>query len=122
MDLNFNSTQPIYLQVANEIEEGILNGSFNAGTRIPSTTEISTTFHINPATVLKGMNLLVVKNLLVKHRGRGMFVTQNAKEKIKKERQNNFYQSKIIKIIREARELGFTEDDLIKLIKRGYQH
>ena len=59
LHFNFNSTEPIYLQVANQLEEAIFTKAFLDGTQVPSTTEISKEFHINPATVLKGMNILV---------------------------------------------------------------
>ena len=55
LHFNFNSTEPIYLQVANQLEEAIFTKAFLDGTQVPSTTEISKEFHINPATVLKGM-------------------------------------------------------------------
>lgn len=66
MQFNFNSTEPIYLQVADQIEEAIFTETFVEGEQIPSTTEISKEFHINPATVLKGMNILVDAQLIEK--------------------------------------------------------
>ncbi len=69
MEFNFNSTEPLYLQVAQQLEEAIFTGSFAEDQQVPSTTEISKQFHINPATVLKGMNLLVAKELIEKKTG-----------------------------------------------------
>jgi len=57
----FNNETPIYRQIADQIEEGIFTGVFPPESQIPSTTEISRQFNINPATVLKGMNQLVEK-------------------------------------------------------------
>ena len=74
LHFNFNSTEPIYLQVANQLEEAIFTKAFLDGTQVPSTTEISKEFHINPATVLKGMNILVNDGLLEKRRGLGMVI------------------------------------------------
>lgn len=54
MRFNFNSTEPLYLQVENQIEEAIFMQVFRENEQIPSTTEISQNFHINPATILKG--------------------------------------------------------------------
>ena len=41
MNFNFDSDIALYQQVAEEISEGIFNGSYVEGTQIPSTTEIS---------------------------------------------------------------------------------
>jgi len=64
MNLNFYSEIPIYIQIAQSIEDGILNGIFNEDEAIPSTTEISVKFKINLATVAKGFNLLVDKGII----------------------------------------------------------
>ena len=44
MNLDFSSEIPIYIQIAQSIEDGILNGVFNEDEVIPSTTEISVKF------------------------------------------------------------------------------
>jgi GntR family transcriptional regulator len=121
MQFNFNSSEPIYLQVAREIEDAIFTGGFKEGEQIPSTTEISREFHINPATVLKGMNQLVSRKLLEKHRGVGMFVAKGASEQITMSRQQNFYDKYVVGVVKEAVRLNIKETDLKKLIEQGYR-
>lgn len=121
MQFNFNSSEPIYLQVAQQIEDAIFTGGFKEGEQIPSTTEISKEFHINPATVLKGMNQLVSRKFLEKHRGVGMFVSNGANERITLNRQQNFYNKYVTGVVKEASRLNIDEADLKKLIKQGYQ-
>lgn len=41
------------------------------------------TYQLNPATVLKGMNLLVEQGLIEKRRGIGMFVTTGAFQRVR---------------------------------------
>ncbi|KRM88485.1 transcription regulator [Liquorilactobacillus vini DSM 20605] len=122
MQFNFNSTEPIYLQVAEQITEAIFARLYVAGDQVPSTTEVSKKFHINPATILKGMNLLVAQGLIEKRRGIGMFVTADAYQKIVKDRKNEFYDQKIIGIVREAKKLGIAQAELINLIERGFSN
>ena len=40
----FNDELPIYIQIANTIEDGILNGIYEEEEQVPSTTEISVTY------------------------------------------------------------------------------
>ena len=82
MHFEFDQSAPIYQQLADQIEEMIFSGLFPEGQQVPSTTQLSQELHINPATVLKGMNLLVDHHLLEKKRGLGMFVKKGAKERI----------------------------------------
>ncbi|KIS04228.1 GntR family transcriptional regulator [Paucilactobacillus wasatchensis] len=122
MEFNFNSTEPLYQQVAEQLEEAIFTGSFTEDKQIPSTTEISKQFHINPATVLKGMNLLVAKELIEKRRGIGMFVKVGAVATIEQQRKESFYADYILNVVTEAQKLGLTEEKLVQLIERGYQN
>ncbi|EEI18968.1 transcriptional regulator, GntR family [Lentilactobacillus buchneri ATCC 11577] len=120
MQFQFNSSEPIYRQVAEQIEDAIAAGGFEEGQQIPSTTEISKEFHINPATVLKGMNIVVAKNLIEKRRGLGMFVTNGAHQRIVSEKKNLFFENFVVSLVKEARSLDISESELLELIKRGY--
>lgn len=120
MQFNFNSTEPIYLQVADQIEEAIFTQTFAEGEQIPSTTEISKEFHINPATVLKGMNILVDAQLIEKRRGVGMFVIPGAQARIVEKRRDQFYTDYVKKLVSEAQKLHITQEELATLIERGF--
>lgn len=120
MQFNFNSTEPIYLQVAEQIEEAIFTQTFVEGEQIPSTTEISKEFHINPATVLKGMNILVDASLIEKRRGVGMFVIAGAQARIVEKRRDQFYTDYVKKLVSEAQKLHITKEELAQLIERGF--
>ncbi|MEA4889966.1 MAG: GntR family transcriptional regulator [Clostridiaceae bacterium] len=119
--MSFNDERPIFLQIAEQLEEGILSGAYPEESRIPSITEYSLTYKINPATALKGINLLVDSGLLYKKRGLGMFVSTGAKETLKSRRNDLFYRDYIKKLIREAKNLGLTAAELDKMIKRGFE-
>ena len=120
MQFNFNSTEPIYLQVADQIEEAIFTETFAEGEQIPSTTEISKEFHINPATVLKCMNILVDAQLIEKRRWVGMFVIAGAQQRIVEKRRDQLYTDYVKKLVAEAQKLHITQDELAKLIERGF--
>jgi DNA-binding transcriptional regulator YhcF (GntR family) len=119
MNFDFNSERPIYLQIASELEDAIFTGVYPEETQIPSTTELSVSLQINPATVLKGMNILVDEGVIYKKRGLGMFVTEGAVEIIKNKRQSGFFENFILPLKAEAKKLGLTEKEIIELIERG---
>ncbi|MFZ2538195.1 MAG: GntR family transcriptional regulator [Oscillospiraceae bacterium] len=121
MNINFESEKPIYIQIAEEIEDAILSGAFIEQSQVPSTTEISVTYKINPATVLKGINILVDSNILYKKRGLGMFVQDGAAQSIQNKRKQAFFDEFIINLINEAAKLKMEKQDIINLIERGFQ-
>lgn len=120
MKFNLDQEKPIFLQIAEGIEDGILTGAFPEGSKIPSITEFSVNYKINPATALKGINLLVDENIIFKKRGVGMFVSDGAVQKLRQKRQDQFYTNYISSLIEEAKRLGITSDDIIAMIERGF--
>ncbi len=120
MIIQFNNEKPIYIQLAEGLGDAILNGAFEEETQIPSTTELSVMYKINPATALKGINMLVDDEILYKKRGIGMFVTAGAKEKILHKRKRSFYDSYILALLTEAEKLGVDRNEIINMIEGGY--
>lgn len=121
MKLDFENEKPIYLQISDQIEDAIFTKAFEEETQIPSTTEISAAFKINPATVLKGMNQLVDNGIIYKKRGVGMFVSKGAYKKIKDKRQQQFFENFVETLITEAGKLGIDKQGLIALVERGFE-
>ena len=66
MNYTFKDDSPIFQQLAKALEDDIFLGTYEEGKAIPSTTELSVALHINPATVLKAMNLLLDMDLTMR--------------------------------------------------------
>ena len=119
MQINFESEKPIFAQLADWLSDSIISGAIKEGEQIPSTTEMSVSLKINPATALKGVNMLVDKGIIYKKRGLGMFVSEGAVEALKKERKSDFFEQYIQKMLDEAEKLGLTKKDIVEMIERG---
>ena len=96
MHIDTNADKPIFIQIAEQLEDAIFTGTFPEETKIPSTNEISALLNINPHTVLKGMNMLVDEEVIYKKRGLGM--------------------------VAEASKLNMTKEEVIQLIERGFRN
>lgn len=118
MTINFDSETPIYQQIAAQIEDGILSGAFAEEGQVPSTTELSVAFQINPATVLKGVTMLADQGILYKKRGIGMFVTQGARDILRGKRREAFFRAYVAQLLEEAERLDISRDDIIEMIRR----
>lgn len=117
MKLILNDQEPIFIQISKAIEDEILCDGVGEDMQIPSTTELSKLYKINPATVLKGINILVDKGVLYKRRGIGMFVAKGAKEVIKQSRKESFQNVYIKDLLQEASKLDIKRDELLEMIK-----
>ena len=116
---NLNEEKSIYLQISEMIENDILKGSLAEEERVPSTNELARFYKIIPATAMKGVNILVDEGILYKQRGIGMFVSGGAKEMIKDKRKKSFYNDYVKAMLEEAKSLGISKDEIIKLIDSG---
>ena len=116
----FDGTRPIFLQLAEMLEEGIISGAFPEEGQIPSITEYSAALKINPATALKGINLLVDEGLVYKKRGVGMFVSTGARSRLLARRRESLYSERVLPVAREAKALGLTIGELAELTARAY--
>lgn len=121
MELDFNLEKPIFQQIAEGIEDAILTGAFPEESQIPSITEFSVRYTINPATALKGINLLVEEGTVYKKRGVGMFVSPGAAERIRQKRQQSFYRKYLVPLAKEARRLGLSRDEVAVMLEQSFR-
>jgi len=118
MNIAFDDKQPIFQQVADLIEDDILNGTFRVDEQILSVAQFAQLFQINPATVVKGIGLLVNEGVLYKKRGLGMYVAIDAERKIRSKRRDRFHRELLSNLLNEADKLGLTTEEIIEMIKQ----
>lgn len=111
---------PIFIRIAEGINDAILSGELKEGDQVASTTYISNHYDVNIATVNKGVNLLVSEGILFKKRGVGMFVAEGAVEKLIEARRKVFKERFIIGAMEEARRLRYTREDIEKMVAEVY--
>lgn len=118
MVIEFTKDVPIYIQIAQAIEDNIIRDIYKEDEMIPSTTEISVKYKINPATVGKGFNILVDEGIIYKKRGVGMFVSTGSKELLMDKRKERFFTDYVVTLLDEAKKLNISTEDIIKMIKK----
>ncbi len=110
--LDEKSNIPIYIQIAEMIEDMIINGDIRENEQLPSTNQLANIYKLNPATARKGLNILVDEGLAYKKRGLGIYVVDGATEKLKKKRKNDFLKSFVKPLIEEAKKLDVSREDI----------
>ena len=120
LQFSFNDERPLFSQIAEGLEDAILAGIFPEESQIPSITEMSVNYKINPATALKGINLLVEDGIVYKKRGVGMFVSAGAVERLRKKRRDQFFDTYVRALIAEKR-LSLSAEEIQAMIERGFQ-
>ncbi|MFL0565028.1 GntR family transcriptional regulator [Microbacterium sp. 179-I 1D1 NHS] len=113
--------RPLFLQIAESVEDSIIDGTLSEQEQAPSTNELAAFHRINPATAAKGIAMLTDKGVLVKRRGIGMFVANGARELLLTERRSAFADRYLDPLLDEARKLGLGPDDLARLLAERAQ-
>ena len=121
MQISGQSDRPIFQQIADGIEDAILSGAFLEGEQIPSITEFSVTYTINPATALKGITLLVDEGILYKKRGVGMFVVNGARDALQQKRRGVFRAEYVLPFAAEAKRLGIGKAEAVELLDEAFE-
>ena len=120
MSINFDSSKAIYLQLADLIRESIMSGALKSGEAIPSVRQMSADYRLNPQTILNATQLLVNEGLLEKQRGKGYFVTDPAQDALKESAVIHFEDITIPDMIKQAKMLNVSKDELCKLIEEKF--
>lgn len=118
--LNHQSGLPVYRQIQQQIRERIASGQLLPDEQMPSVRDLSSQLHVNPLTIAKVYQMLERDGLVEFRRGLGTFVSPRAKVLSQKE-QNKLIQPALDQVVREARHLGLTLDQLTQLLTHAYE-
>ncbi|PPH98711.1 GntR family transcriptional regulator [Rathayibacter sp. AY1B7] len=114
-----DDSRPLFLQIAEQIENDIIDGALPEESQVPSTNEFAAFHRINPATAGKGVNLLVDDGVLYKKRGIGMFVAEGARDRLVEKRRTQFRDQFVAPLLAEAAKLGLSTEQLVDMITEG---
>ena len=74
LDIDRDSFEPAYLQLANIFKRQIAAGQYRPGSKLPSEAEIRRKYDVSPMTVRRSIGLLLDQGAVTTTRGRGTFV------------------------------------------------
>lgn len=82
MEINFNSPIPIYLQLANIIEDEINSGKLKEGDKIYSENFLAKKYNLSRITVRRSLDELLKKGYIIKKKGSGSYINYNSRKQV----------------------------------------
>ena len=73
---------PKYLQIENELKQEIISGKFKYGDKFYSEAQLKDKFNVSSITVIRSVKDLVKAGYLVRHQGKGTFISRSRKDKL----------------------------------------
>ncbi|MEI3322265.1 MAG: GntR family transcriptional regulator [Eubacterium sp.] len=121
MDINENSMVPIYVQIADAIEDDILSGKLEEGGSCYSQLILAKELHVNPATAAKEINLLVNRGILTRKRGQAMTIAANARKLVENRKRKEEMAKIVDDLVCWGNRLSMSKQEVIELIENKYK-
>ena len=116
MTWQFNSFEPVFIQIARKIRAEILTGRYKSGEQIPPVRQIAAEASINPNTVQRALLMLENEKILCARGTTGRFVTED--EDLLSRAREKMQTTEVQKLLEKTRELGITKEKLLELIEK----
>jgi GntR family transcriptional regulator len=116
--LDFRSGEPIYLQIARQIEQLVISGNLKLGDQLPTVRELATELRINFNTVARAYRLLDEHRLISTQRGRGTYIWEEPNEKTMEQLRQKSLEELAFHFLKEAQRLGFSSADACSELNR----
>lgn len=116
MTYKFSNDKPIFVQIYEQIQSEIVSNKLSHGQKLPSVRVLAEQYKVNPNTIQKALSLLEDKGLIFTDRTNGKFVSQS--KNLISETHGQIIEDKINQFFNEMQKLGYTEKEIIKLIKK----
>ena len=107
-----NSSQAIYLQIADYVCEKVLLGEWRADEKIPSVRELAVQLEVNPNTVARTYEFLKQQDIIYDKRGIGYFISANGPQNAMAYRKHEFTEKEMPAVFRIMHMLGIEIEDL----------
>jgi len=115
MKWKFRGDRPIYAQIIEHLERGILSGEYPPGGDIPSVRTLALEAEVNPNTMQKALAELESLGLLHTHRTAGRTVTE---DKIMLEKlREDLASAQVDTFFEGMKSIGIGTDEAVKLIE-----
>ncbi|UHA73393.1 GntR family transcriptional regulator [Paenibacillus sp. 481] len=106
------SSDPIYIQIMNQIRTSILSGELRAGDSLPSIRQLAKDLQVSVITTKRVYEELEKEKLIDSIVGKGCFVSGANKDFIREQRMKRL-EEKMIEVIQESKELSMSQQNVI---------
>ncbi|MBL4964221.1 GntR family transcriptional regulator [Bacillus halotolerans] len=116
MRQDFQSSKPIYLQIADQIFYRLVRQELVPGDKLPSVREMAIQTKVNPNTIQRTYSEMERLGIVETRRGQGTFIADKAEivDELKERLTREVFES----FIHQMAELGLTKEDMLAGIKK----
>ncbi|MEC1659114.1 GntR family transcriptional regulator [Bacillus mojavensis] len=116
MKQDFQSSKPIYMQIADQIFYRLVRKELVPGDKLPSVREMAIQTKVNPNTIQRTYSEMERLGIVETRRGQGTFIAEKAEivDELKERLTREVFKS----FIHQMAELGLTKEEMMAGIKK----
>jgi GntR family transcriptional regulator len=114
-DIQWSDGAPIYRQLKDRVIAMMLDGVLKPGDALPSVRQVAAEYQLNPITVSRAYQELADEAIVEKRRGLGMFVTNEASNKLLTTERERFLHDEWPAVAERIERLGLSMEELLKV-------
>lgn len=117
MKWNLDSARPVYIQLIEQIQAGIISGYYKPGDKLPSVRDLAAEAMVNPNTMQKALSELERTGLLYTNRTSGRFITSD--ETMIKQLKGLSARELVQDFIDRMKQLGFNPEEALTFVNEA---
>lgn len=115
----FSKDKPIYIQIIEYMQKGIISGEYKPGDKLLPVREMAVSAAVNPNTMQKALQELEKDNLLFTKRTSGRFITEDTN--MIDELKESFVRKQIFDFYKKMQSIGLTKQEIIIYVKKTFE-
>lgn len=116
MENEFQSSKPIYLQIADRVFYRLIRSELSPGDKLPSVREMAVQMKVNPNTIQRTYSEMERLGIVETRRGQGTFIAERSD--LKAELKDRLTKDVFKRFIQEMAELGLSPEEMLEGIKQ----
>lgn len=115
-NFEFNSNEPIYLQIIELVRRAIATGNLMSGDKLPSVRDMSTSLGVNPNTLQRAYGELERLGITYTKRGMGSFISDRKENS--DELQYKMGTELADKFLKDMKAIGISKAKALKILEK----
>ncbi len=112
IEIDFRSSEPIYLQIMEQIRHQLATGELKPGDQLPTVRQMATDLRVNFNTVARAYRMLDEAGLISTQQGRGTYIWQRPSPEAAKHLRQENLESRARYFLADAGRMGYTPDEV----------
>ncbi len=118
INLDFRVGEPLYLQIARQVEQMVAAGDLQVGDQLPTVRELATELRINFNTVARAYHVLDEQGLISTQRGRGTYIWEQPTEEMMQKLRQKTLDELARRFLTDSQNLGYGPEQATEALSR----